>query len=77
MKNISTRVFDLAEQHGYKTASALAKAMRVSESLISRIRSGERHINSTFITGARYAFPDKSLDELFTVELEPEIEQVA
>jgi hypothetical protein len=43
----------------------LAKAMGVSESMLCRVRQRKFGITHRFITGARRAFPDKTLDELF------------
>ena len=68
MSQLTTKVFDLAPNHGYRTMRDLAHAMGVHESMLTRVRSGEIGITHRFITGARRAFPDKSLDELFQVE---------
>lgn len=65
---LQTRVFELAQAQGYTSDRALAKAMGVSPALVSRVRSGQIGINNTFITGARRAFPDKGLDQLFSVD---------
>jgi hypothetical protein len=61
---IMTRVFDLYPAK-YENLSALAHAMELSPSYISRVRNGKRHINEKFIIGAKKAFPEKRLDELF------------
>lgn len=66
---MKTRVFELAASYGYENDSELARAMGVSASLIHRVRHGERGINGVFISGARRAFPDRTLDELFPSEL--------
>jgi hypothetical protein len=62
---MQTKVFELAPEYGYKTNKDLAQAMGLSEACVSRVRSGLRGISTTFIQGARRAFPDKTLDELF------------
>ena len=61
---IRTRVFDIAENK-YENLSELAKAMSISVSQIYRVREGKRGINEKFIVGAKMAFPDLRLDELF------------
>ena len=61
---IKTRVFELTNGK-YHNLSHLAKAMGLSASYVYRIRKGERSINEKFIIGAKKAFPDYSLDELF------------
>ena len=61
---ILTRVFDLYIGK-YENLSALARAMDLSPSHISRVRNGKRSINEKFIIGAKKAFPEKRLDELF------------
>ena len=43
----------------------LAKAMGLSVSQVYRVREGKRGINEKFIVGAKKAFPDSRLDELF------------
>jgi hypothetical protein len=69
---IQTRVFELAAARGFDSDSSLARAMRVSPALVSRVRAGKRGVNQAFIAGAQRAFPDKTLDELFSVETEPD-----
>jgi hypothetical protein len=61
---IRTRVFDIAEEK-YENLSELAKAMDISVSQVYRVREGKRGINEKFIIGAKMAFPDLRLDELF------------
>lgn len=61
---ISTRVYELANGK-YENLSALAKAMGLSVSQVYRVREGKRGINEKFIIGAKKAFPDCSLDDLF------------
>ena len=64
---IKTRVFDIYYSK-YDNLSALAQAMELSPSYISRVRSGKRSINEKFIIGAKKAFPEKKLDDLFYFE---------
>ena len=61
---IRTRVFELANGK-YHNLSDLARAMELSISQVYRVREGKRGINEKFIIGAKKAFPDYSLDELF------------
>lgn len=68
MINLTTRIFDLAPTYGYRSLRELARAMNVDVSMVSRVRQGKTGITHRFITGARRAFPDKTLDELFPVE---------
>ena len=64
---IRTRVFTLCENK-YANLSELASAMGLSVSQVYRVREGKRSINHTFIIGAKRAFPECSLDELFYLE---------
>jgi len=61
---IKTRVYELAEGK-YQNLSDLAKAMGLSISQVYRVRLGKRGINEKFIIGAKRAFPDRNLEELF------------
>jgi hypothetical protein len=61
---IRTRVFELANGK-YHNLSDLAKAMELSISQVYRVREGKRGINEKFIIGAKKAFPNYRLDELF------------
>jgi hypothetical protein len=61
---IRTRVFDIASGK-FLNLSELARAMGLSVSQVYRVREGKRHINEKFIVGAKMAFPDLRLDELF------------
>jgi hypothetical protein len=61
---IRTRVFEMADEK-YCNLSALAVAMGLSVSQVYRVREGKRGINEKFIVGAKKAFPDSRLDELF------------
>jgi hypothetical protein len=65
---LRTRVFEVAAAHGFTSDRQLARAMDVDPATISRVKSGEMGVGPEFITGARRAFPDKSLDDLFFVE---------
>lgn len=66
---MQTTVFDLARERGWSLRT-LATAMGMSHSEVVRVKSGQRPIGGLFIRGALRAFPDKSFDELFTVERE-------
>jgi hypothetical protein len=61
---IRTRVFEIANGK-FENLSELAKAMGISVSQVYRVREGKRGINEKFIVGAKMAFPDMRLDELF------------
>ncbi len=61
---IKTRVFDMANGK-YQNLSELAKAMELSVSQVYRVREGKRGINEKFIVGAKKAFPNHRLDDLF------------
>jgi D-Tyr-tRNAtyr deacylase len=61
---IKTRVYEMASDK-YHSLSDLAGAMGLSVSQLYRVRDGKRGINEKFIIGAKKAFPDSRLDELF------------
>ena len=61
---IRTRVFELANGK-YHNLSDLARAMELSISQVYRVRVGKRGINEKFLIGAKKAFPEYRLDELF------------
>jgi hypothetical protein len=61
---IKTRVFEMADGR-YQNLSHLARAMGISVSQVYRVREGKRGINEKFIVGAKMAFPEHRLDELF------------
>ena len=61
---IKTRVFEMANSR-YQNLTDLAKAMGLSVSQVYRVREGKRGINEKFIIGAKKAFPECRLDELF------------
>lgn len=67
---IKTRVFEMANGR-YDNLSALARAMGLSVSQIYRVREGKRGINEKFIVGAKKAFPNHRLDDLFYFPKEP------
>ena len=66
---IKTRVFDLCNG-SYQNLSELAYAMGLSVSQVYRVREGKRNINQKFIIGAKKAFPDYRLDDLFYLDEE-------
>ena len=61
---IKTKVFEMA-RNKYKNLTDLAKAMDLSISQVYRVREGKRGINEKFFIGAKKAFPESRLDELF------------
>ena len=61
---IMTRIFELCD-HNYHNLSELAHAMGLSTSQVYRVREGKRSINHKFIIGAKKAFPNSKLDDLF------------
>ena len=67
---IKTRVFLLCDGR-YRNLSELAAAMGLSVSQVYRVREGKRSINQKFIIGAKKAFPEYKLDELFYLNSEP------
>ncbi len=67
---IRTRVFELASGK-YHNLSDLARAMDLSVSQVYRVREGKRGINEKFLIGAKKAFPDHRLDELFYFNSDP------
>ena len=68
---IRTRVFELCSEN-YKNLSELAQAMGLSVSQVYRVREGKRCINQKFIIGAKKAFPEHRLDDLFYLDPESE-----
>ncbi len=67
---IKTRVFELCNGN-YRNLSELAHAMGLSVSQVYRVREGKRSINQKFIIGAKKAFPDYKLEDLFYLDSEP------
>ena len=63
---IKTRVFDFYVGK-YDNLSALAHAMQLSPSYVSRVRNGKRSINEKFIIGAVRAFPQCRFSDLFYI----------
>ncbi len=61
---VETKVFELCYSK-YDNLSELAEAMGLSVSQVYRVRDGKRSINQKFIIGAKRAFPELRLDELF------------
>ena len=64
---LRTRVFDLCPGR-YRNLSELAQAMEISVSQVYRVREGKRSINQKFIIGAKKAFPNYRLDDLFYLD---------
>jgi hypothetical protein len=64
MMIIKTRIFEMATGK-FQNLSDLAGAMGLSVSQVYRVREGKRGINEKFIIGAKKAFPECRLDELF------------
>ncbi|MFH1169815.1 MAG: hypothetical protein V1691_03875 [Chloroflexota bacterium] len=67
---IKTRVFSLCNGK-YRNLSELASAMSLSVSQVYRVREGKRSINQKFIIGAKRAFPEYRLDDLFYLDYAP------
>jgi hypothetical protein len=72
---IKTRVFEFADGK-FDNLSGLARAMGLSVSQVYRVREGKRGINEKFIIGAKMAFPEYRLDELFYFHAGSPSEQV-
>lgn len=66
---LKTRVFELCNGK-YTNLTELAHAMGISVSQVYRVRQGKRPSNAIFITGAKKAFPEYMLDDLFYVDSE-------
>jgi len=66
---IKTRVFELCNGR-YQNLSELARVMGLSVSQVYRVREGKRSINQKFIIGAKKAFPNYKLDDLFYLDSE-------
>ena len=73
---IKTRIFEL-HNGNYRNLSELARAMELSVSQVYRVREGKRGINQKFIVGAMRAFPNRTLGELFYLEMEPQFGKLA
>jgi excisionase family DNA binding protein len=61
---LETRVFDLYTDK-YASLSKLAKAMGMAASQVYQVSQDKRPINHKFIIGAKRAFPEYTLDDLF------------
>lgn len=70
---IKTRIFELCNGR-YRNLSELARAMGLSVSQVYRVREGKRGINQKFIIGAKQAFPDYNLEQLFYLDTDPELQ---
>ncbi len=66
---IRTKVFELCSGN-YRNLSDFVGVMGLSISQVYRVREGKRSINQKFIIGAKKAFPDYRLDELFYLDSE-------
>ncbi|MFC1870056.1 helix-turn-helix domain-containing protein [Chloroflexota bacterium] len=66
---LKTKIFVLID-HKYQNLSELAQAMGISVSQVYRVRAGKRNINQKFITGAKRAFPEYRLDDLFYLAID-------
>ena len=69
---IKTRIFELCNGN-YRNLTELAHAMDLSVSQVYRVREGKRSINQKFIIGAKKAFPNYQLDDLFYLNEETQI----
>jgi hypothetical protein len=72
---IKTRVFEFANGK-FDNLSGLARAMGLSVSQVYRVREGKRGFNEKFIIGAKMAFPEHRLDELFYFNVTSPAEQL-
>ena len=55
----------------YRNLTELAQAMDLSVSQVYRVREGKRGINEKFIIGAKKAFSECKLDDLFYLDSQP------
>ncbi len=67
---VETRVFKIYDRE-YKNLIELAQAMGISVSQLYRVREGTRCINHKFIIGAKKAFPEYNLGDLFYLAPQP------
>ncbi len=67
---IRTKVFEMCNGK-YRNLTELAQAMELSVSQVYRVREGKRGINEKFIIGAKRAFSDCKLDDLFYLDSGP------
>jgi excisionase family DNA binding protein len=61
---LETRVFELYTDK-YASLSKLSKAMGIATGQVYQVSQGKRPINHKFIVGAKRAFPEYTLDDLF------------
>ena len=61
---LKTRIFE-PSYNRYPNPTELAHAMGVSHSLIYRVLRGKRPIGRAFIIGAKKAFPEYEVGDLF------------
>lgn len=69
---VETRIFKFYDEE-YKNLIELAQAMEISTSQLYRVREGTRAINHKFIIGAKKAFPEYNLGDLFYLTTEPSL----
>ena len=67
---VETRIFKFYDEE-YNNLIELARAMGISISQLYRVREGTRSINHKFIIGAKKAFPEYNLGDLFYLAPEP------
>ena len=67
---IETRIFGFYDKE-YRNLIELGRAMGISISQLYRVRDGTRCINHKFIIGAKKAFPEYNLGDLFYLAPEP------
>ena len=67
---VETKIFKFYDKE-YRNLIELAQAMGISISQLYRVREGTRHINHKFIVGAKKAFPEYNLGDLFYLAPEP------
>jgi len=65
-RRLKTKVFELSNGR-YSNLSELAHAMGIVASQVYRVRQGKRPVSEKFIIGAKKAFPEYKLDDLFYV----------
>ncbi len=55
----------------YRNLTELAQAMELCVSQVCRVREDKRGINEKFLIGAKRAFSDSNLDDLFYLDSRP------
>ena len=73
---IRTKIFEMCNGR-YRNLTELAQAMELSVSQVYRVREGKRGINEKFIVGAKRAFSDCKLDDLFFLDYAPKYDTIA